>query len=165
MNAGKMSMMKAPPSQERSKLCQEIPRRIGHMRIASADKVRLFDCLQFRSLFFGQLRLLRDHCGRLAILSGVAATHVGVGVVMVVVTALALVISLRSPGLRHRIAAGLSLGSTLGAALAGAVYIYDGKSQVADAAMGGLTLIVLIAVILLFVWGSVAKPNLHASAA
>lgn len=96
---------------------------------------------------------------------GVAATHVGVGVVMVAVTALALAVSLRLPGLRRRIAAGVSLGSTLGAAVAGAVYIYGGKSPAADASMGGLTLLVLIGVILLLVWAFVSKPNSSATAA
>lgn len=91
--------------------------------------------------------------------SSILAVHIAVGLLIVAITAVSVIVSLRLPGSRHRVAAGLSLGSILGANIAGAVYLYSGKNSTASIAMSGLDGIFLIAIILLIVWGSVAKSG------
>ncbi len=90
---------------------------------------------------------------------GFLVFHALAKILLLAVTVLALGISFRLPSLRNRIAAALAFGSTLGATIAGLAYQYAGKSPIADGVMGGLSGLVLIAAILLLIWGSVAKTK------
>ena len=96
---------------------------------------------------------------------GLLSLHALAKILLIAISAIAFIISLRLSGLRNRVATGLALLSTIGATIAGLVYQYAGKSPTADGIMGGLSGLVLIAAILLLVWGSVAKSNLSMSTA
>lgn len=86
--------------------------------------------------------------------------HIGVALLLVGVTGLAFVISLRLPGWRLRVAAGLSSVSTMVATLAGTVFLLGGESPTALAWMEAFAAIAFIGDILLFVWGSLASSAL-----
>ena len=80
-------------------------------------------------------------------------------ILLLAVTVLAVIISVRLPSLRNKVAAGFAFGSTLGATIAGLAYQYAGKSPVANGVMSVLSGLVLISAILLLIWGSVAKAK------
>ncbi len=88
---------------------------------------------------------------------GFLALHALAKILLLSVTVLVVIISFRRQSLRNRAAAVLAFGSTLGATIAGLVYQYAGKSPVADGVMGSLSGLVLLAAILLLIWGSAAK--------
>ncbi len=88
------------------------------------------------------------------------ALHIGVALLLVGITGLAFVISLRLPGWRPRVAAGLPFASTLVATLAGIVFLLGSESPAALAWMEAFAAIAFIGDILLLVWGSVASSAL-----
>jgi hypothetical protein len=90
---------------------------------------------------------------------GFLVFHALAKILLLAVTVLAVIISGRLPSLGNRVAAAVAFGSTLGATIAGLAYQYAGKSPIADGVMGGLSGLVLIAAILLLIWGSVAKTK------
>lgn len=94
---------------------------------------------------------------------GALALHVGVALLLVGVTGLALGLSLRLPGWRPRAAAAFTHGSTVGATIAGVVFLFGGENPTALALMEGLAAIAFLGAIALAVWGSVALPDSSAS--
>ncbi len=88
---------------------------------------------------------------------GFLVFHALAKILLLAVTVLAVIISFRLPSSRNRAAATVAFGSTLGATIAGLIYQYAGKSPIADGGMAGLSGLVLIAAILLLIWGSVAR--------
>jgi hypothetical protein len=90
---------------------------------------------------------------------GIAAVHVIAALLMVGITAIAFIISLRFPSRRNRLSAAISLVSTVGAAVAGAVYVFADKNRTALVTMEVLTLFILIGALMMLIWGSVARPN------
>lgn len=88
-----------------------------------------------------------------------AATHVITALLMVGITATAFHISLRYSGMRIRLSAAILLVSTVGATIAGAAFVLADRNRAALVTMEVLTLFILIGAILLFLWGSVARPR------
>ncbi len=90
---------------------------------------------------------------------GIAAVHVIAALLMVAITAIAFIISLRFPSRRNRLSAAFSLVSTAGATVAGSLYVFADKNRTALVTMEVLTLFILIGALMLLIWGSVARPN------
>ncbi len=90
---------------------------------------------------------------------GALALHVGVALLLVGVTGLALGLSLRLPGWRRRAAATFTHGSTVGATIAGIVFLVGGENPAALTLMEGLAVLTFLGAIALAVWGSVALPG------
>ncbi len=90
---------------------------------------------------------------------GALTLHVGVALLLIVVTGLALGLSLRLPGWRPRAAAALTHASTVGATIAGVVFLFGGENPPALAFMEGLAAIAFLGTLALAIWGSVALPE------
>ncbi len=86
--------------------------------------------------------------------AGTLSLHILVALVTVGVTGWTFRLALRRRGWRPFAAAGLALLSALGATVAGADYLLGGKTPTALHWMEGLTGAVLVAAVLLLVWGA-----------
>ena len=90
---------------------------------------------------------------------GYLAAHVVLSVLLVGFTAHVFLAALRLPKAAAKYAAAITFLSTLGATLAGTVFLLGGGSTPSLYAMEGLGGVALIAAILLMVWGSVAASS------
>jgi len=85
--------------------------------------------------------------------------HVGLAVVLILVSAWAVVLSRRLSSRPARIAAHMVLGSAILAFVAGIVFLEAGQSNGALYAMEGFAGLAVLASLLLIVWGSVSNAT------
>lgn len=83
------------------------------------------------------------------------AAHVALGLFLVALTGWAFGLSVRLPSVRARAVAGVTHLSTLGAVVAGTVFLLAGQAQGALDAMEGLAVLAILGAILLLVVGSI----------
>ncbi|HTT16789.1 MAG TPA: hypothetical protein VMH49_05485 [Thermoplasmata archaeon] len=85
--------------------------------------------------------------------------HVGIAVLLVLLTIGALVVAVRGHPMRSRAIALVTFLATLGAALGGTIFLDAGGSNVALDLMEGLPVLTLLGAILLIVWGVRPLPD------
>ena len=79
--------------------------------------------------------------------------HIAVGLLLVGLSTGSFVYTLRLPDTRRRVATGVTAGAAIAATLAGVVFIIGDESPVALSGMEYSTLFVVVAAILVLVWG------------
>ena len=87
------------------------------------------------------------------------AAHIAVAALLVVVTGVALAISVRLPSWPARLLATVTFLGALGATAGGTLFLYAGGAQSDLDIMEGLGVIALLTDILLIVWGAVTLPS------
>lgn len=89
--------------------------------------------------------------------AGSLALHIVLALVMVGLSLRAFRVALRLRGWRPLVASGLALLSALGATVAGAAFLLGGETWAALHWMEGLTAVLIVAAVLLVVWGAAVK--------
>ncbi len=89
---------------------------------------------------------------------GYLTGHVGLAALLVLLSAWALIVSLRLSSRPAQVAAGITLLACLGATIAGTLFLIGGQSVAALEGMEGSAGLALLSTIFLFVWGSIPNP-------